>query len=156
MQPFKLLFNFVGFAVAQNPTAAPLLDATNVDVYADAHAVVVLFDPKSPSTWAYVRQLLPKIPQNLPIMVLANFRDEDSEHTVLPKIAMGEVHSFIASFVSGLPNNTRRVLAFECSLLDCFGLKTLYNAFNVPYLDLKLAAAHAQVKQVNAELLTVR
>ena len=35
------------------------------------------------------------------------------------------------------------------------GLKTLYNSFNVPYLQLKLAATQAQVKAVKADLLTV-
>lgn len=36
------------------------------------------------------------------------------------------------------PIGGSRVVAFEASLKDCFGLKVLYNYFNVPYLEAKV------------------
>lgn len=40
------------------------------------------------------------------------------------------------------------VLHLQCSMLDCFGLRALYNALNVPYLQLKQRAEVRAARRV--------
>jgi hypothetical protein len=119
------------------PATITILDAAHVDVYAGAHVVVALLDVRSKPSWAYVKKLLPKVPRRLPIIVLSNFRDvaDGGGRVVMQREVDAHINEFLAqegsASVKGASASGRRVHAFECSLLDCFGLKTLYNAFNV-------------------------
>ena len=53
-------------------------------------------------------------------------------------------------------SSAQQLQAFECSLKDLFGLKTLHNCFNIPYMERKLANLQEAVKAAKAELKTVR
>jgi hypothetical protein len=94
--------------------------------------VVVLFDVRNKSSWTYVKKLLSKAPQHLPVIILANFRDAADGGSRM--VTMREVQAQVDSCLQESPRKAaegRRVMAFECSMRDCFGLKELYNCFNV-------------------------
>lgn len=94
-------------------------DAANVDVFSGAHAAVVLFDVRSATSWAYVQRLLPRIPPDVSVMVLANFRDMLQKGAAAPislRAAQAEVEALSLQRQSKHP-----VHVFETSLLDCFG-----------------------------------
>lgn len=51
-------------------------DATTVDVYRHAHAVLFLVNPLDRTTFAYVEQEIRNVPKHLPIAVILNFQDK--------------------------------------------------------------------------------
>lgn len=55
-----------------------------------------------------------------------------------------------------LSRDSQAVRAFECSVLDCYGLKTLYNYFNVPFLELRVADLKRLYNRTKAELATAK
>ena len=106
--------------------------ADDANIYAGAHAAVLLFDPRSSASWAYARRALPRVPADLSVMVLANFRDavEDGPRSVTLREAQAEVDALLqhrpAAPVAGRGSAgsgvaPRRVLVFETSLANCFG-----------------------------------
>ena len=105
-------------------------DADNCDVYSGAHAVVFLFDACSTSSWAYVRRLLPRVPADLCVMILANFRDITGSQRVDMREAAAEVDalSLKRSKVGGGKTPSSKVHLFETSLFDCFGRSPLKRA----------------------------
>lgn len=90
---------------------------------------MLLFDPRSSASWAYARRALPRIPADLSVMVLANFRDalEDGPRSVTLREAQAEVDALLQHRATGgrAPGGSgataRRVLVFETSLANCFG-----------------------------------
>jgi len=132
------------------------LDAEHIDVYKGAHAVVVLFDLSRRPTWDYVRTVLPDVPAKLPVLLLGNFRDVASGAGRAVPLAEIEEFADAACRERVRHGDGRRVQAFECSLKDCFGLKVLYNYFNIPFLELKAVVLAERVKAAKADLVTVR
>jgi len=132
------------------------LDADHIDVYKGAHAVVVLFDITRRDSWTYVVDTVARIPAKLPILLLANFRDRGDARAV-PEREVAEFAESACRERGGkhADDREKRVQTAECSLADCFGLKTLYNYFNVPFLELKISTLKEQVKATQAELVTV-
>lgn len=45
------------------------------NIWRDAHAAVVLFDPRKPWTWAYVKRLFSEAPVEVPVLVLCGYAD---------------------------------------------------------------------------------
>jgi GTPase SAR1 family protein len=144
----------IGASASAFRGAAEKLDAEHVDVYKGAHAVVVMFDITKRPTWDYVRSTLMEVPAKLPVLLLGNFRDIAAKRAVSTE----EIENFAdtACRERVRHGDGRRVQAFECSLKDCFGLKVLYNYFNIPFLELKVAALQDILKSSKEELATVR
>jgi len=53
----------------------PALDAEFVDVYKGTNGVIIMLDMTKQWTFEYVEREIVKVPQNIPILVLANHRD---------------------------------------------------------------------------------
>jgi GTPase SAR1 family protein len=70
-----------------------VLDATFLNVYKGCNGVVLVFDMTKMWTWKYVERELPKIPVDIPVIVLGNFRDL-GEHRVKTR---DEIHMFLRS-----------------------------------------------------------
>jgi hypothetical protein len=51
------------------------LDATTVDVYRGADAVIFMIDPSKPWTFDYVKRHMPHVPARMPVAIVCNFRD---------------------------------------------------------------------------------
>ena len=54
----------------------PALDAEFVDVFKGAHGVIIMFDVTKAWTFDYVKREAPKVPKQIPLLILANFIDQ--------------------------------------------------------------------------------
>eukprot|EP00116_Pleurobrachia_bachei_P016976 sb/3477238/ len=88
-------------------------------------------------TYEYVQRELPKIPLDIPVIIMASHRDLEEKRSVLTE----EVQQFIREL--NRPAEAAEVYYMEASMRDGFGLKYLYRFFNVPFLELQVQ------KQIN-------
>jgi hypothetical protein len=142
---------------AESGTHTFPLDATVIDVYRNAHAVLFLIDPSKKWTYEYVRRELPLVPEHIPTCVLLNFRDYPaSKRTIRPERVERDCelsHS----------NRPFRPFVIETSLLNCYGLPALSTFLHIPFLCLKragleraLALNASSVAQAQEALKTVQ
>ncbi|XP_071948008.1 rab-like protein 6 isoform X2 [Antedon mediterranea] len=109
----------------------PCLDAEFLDVYKGTNGVVMLMDITKHWTFSYIERELPKIPNHIPVVVLANFRDMSEHRTVLED----HISTFVEEFER--PPGSAHVRYAESSMKNGFGLKYLHTFFNVPFLQLQ-------------------
>eukprot|EP00936_MAST-01D_sp_MAST-1D-sp1_P000906 g906.t1 len=121
------------------------LDASTVDVYRDAHAVVVMLDPTRSETLEYAERTICDAPPNLPVLVLCNFRDICDKRRTVPAEAVHALsrarecttsagHSEAGNHV---PATSAPIHILEASMTSCYGLEELYEYLNVPFLLMK-------------------
>lgn len=72
----------------------PALDAEFLDVYKGTHGVILLMDITKAWTFEYVCRELPKIPQDIPVLILGNHCDM-AHHRV---VSSGQVIGLIDGF----------------------------------------------------------
>ncbi|XP_077986607.1 rab-like protein 6 [Glandiceps talaboti] len=125
-----------GLKVENDPDAKansrePCLDAEFLDVYKGTHGVVMMMDITKQWTYDYIQRELPKIPNHIPVLVLANFADM-GEHRV---VSRDEIKYFVEHFER--PVGSTIVRFAESSMKNGFGLKFLHQFFNVPFLILQ-------------------
>jgi len=103
-------------------------DAEVLDIYRGANALVVVTDPGRRETLEYLEEVLadPARPANLPVAILANFKDKQTKEA--PQITQADYDRI----VNAAPK-TR--FFFQCSMRSCFGLKELYEFMAVPFLQ---------------------
>ncbi|KAJ0395219.1 hypothetical protein P43SY_004077 [Pythium insidiosum] len=144
-------------AGSPHPTAATngahvvaTVDASTVDVYHETHGVVFLLDVTKPHTLEYVRQHLEKVPVHIPTLVLGNFRDCGAQRKIFKEDIQDLLYG-TGSTSGTMPRRPTELLYFECSLLNCYGLKTLHQYFGVPFLQLKLHTLRQQMRIVEGD-----
>ncbi|XP_033122568.1 rab-like protein 6 [Anneissia japonica] len=115
----------------EEPVDEPCLDAEFLDVYKGTNGVVMLMDITKHWTFNYIERELPKIPNHIPVVVLANFRDMAEHRTVLEE----HISTFVEEFER--PPGSAHVRYAESSMKNGFGLKYLHTFFNVPFLQLQ-------------------
>eukprot|EP00462_Mataza_sp_D1_P018722 CAMPEP_0175144206 /NCGR_PEP_ID=MMETSP0087-20121206/13977_1 /TAXON_ID=136419 /ORGANISM="Unknown Unknown, Strain D1" /LENGTH=441 /DNA_ID=CAMNT_0016428597 /DNA_START=37 /DNA_END=1358 /DNA_ORIENTATION=+ len=128
-------------ALPEGKIVLPPLDASFVDVYQGANAVVFLVDPTRTWTLDYVVKELPHVPSELEILILVNFRDLGRKRVVSEED--------MEQFMRTQPPRVRYV---ESSLKNGFGLRQFYNFLNVPFLKLKMKALQVQLEDAQREL----
>jgi len=104
-----------------------LLDASLIDVYKGAHAAIFIFDITKKWTFEYVKNEVKKVPKGIDIVLLANYFDMYQKRVV----SQQEVDQLIKSI-----NNASRCI--ETCMKNCYGLKTLYTYFDLPFLRMKI------------------
>eukprot|EP01027_Heterolobosea_sp_BB2_P018428 GEZU01025959.1.p1 GENE.GEZU01025959.1~~GEZU01025959.1.p1 ORF type:complete len:534 (-),score=146.94 GEZU01025959.1:963-2564(-) len=114
-----------------------------IDVYKDAHAVILVFDITKKWTFDYVKRELDKVPNNVEVLVLANYRDLGDKRIV----TFEELHELCSN-----PAFNNRVRGMECSMKNCYGLKQLYTYFNLPFLKLKRDILMKQLHYLDQEM----
>lgn len=102
-------------------------DATTIDIYKGAHAVIFMVDPTRKWTFDYVQTNIEFIPDGIDCVILFNKKDV-AKHWTLTE---DEISEFMAA---QKPN----VRALQISLQDCYGMKELHSFFNVPFLRMKV------------------
>ncbi|KAF1333321.1 hypothetical protein FI667_g2875, partial [Globisporangium splendens] len=128
------------------------VDASTVDVYHETHGVIFLLDITKWHTLEYVKKELEKVPVHIPTLVLGNFRDCGNQRKIFKEDIQDLLYG--SSDRSRQQQQGRRpheLLYFECSLLNCYGLKSLHQYFGVPFLQLKLATIRQQMRIVEGE-----
>lgn len=128
------------------------VDASTVDVYQEAHGVIFLLDVTKWETLEYVRQQLELVPVHIPTLVLGNFRDCGSQRKVFKEDIQDLLYGSGDRSHRQLPlRRPHELLYFECSLLNCYGLKALHQYFGIPFLQLKLTTIRQQLRIVEGE-----
>jgi len=146
------------------------LDATTIDVYKNTDVVIFMVDPFKRDTFTYAQQELSKVPLKSLILVLLNFRDkvdeksEEGKKTL--KVTQADVDKLISEHRAQYTAATAtedssmtaedRIASFQCSVANCFGLKVLYNYFNLPFLYQKRELVLQTLQDVKEELNAVR
>lgn len=122
------------------------LDATFVDVYKGAHAVIFIFDITNRSTFDYLEQEINKAPSHIPCLILANNRDSSDTR----KVYAEEVEYLLEKV--NRPPGTPAILHMESSMKNGFGLKFIHKFFNLPFL---LIQRESLMKQLQMNHLDV-
>ncbi|KAH9360064.1 hypothetical protein HPB48_020276 [Haemaphysalis longicornis] len=113
------------------------LDAEFIDVYKGTNGVLMMLDITKQWTFDYVQRELPKVPANIPVLVLANHLDMKHHRN----ITEDQVKFYVESVER--PPGSAQIRYAESSLRNGFGLKFLYKWFNLPFLQLQVGTSHA-------------
>ena len=127
------------------------LDASMVNVYSNADAIILVCSMADAATLEYVRRELARCPADVPVLVLATFRDRpaaerefgEAEMRALLAAASDEPATAAAAAAETSPPQRRRLMMLECSLANCFGLDVLHSYLSVPFLTLKRRTVQA-------------
>jgi len=122
------------------------LDAEFIDVYKGTNGVIMVFDITKPWTFEYVQRELPKVPSNIPVLVLANHRDMGHHRAVTED----QVRSFIESI--NRDTGPGQLRYGESSMRNGFGLKFLHKFFNLPFLHLQRETLLKQLETNSREI----
>ncbi|XP_074598991.1 rab-like protein 6 [Brevipalpus obovatus] len=122
------------------------LDAEFIDVYKGTNGVIMVFDITKPWTFEYVQRELPKVPVNMPVLVLANHRDMGHHRAVTED----QVRGFIESI--DRDNGPGQLRYGEASMRNGFGLKFLHKFFNLPFLHLQRETLLKQLETNSREI----
>lgn len=118
---------------SHSPAAAaeiPVLDAEFLDVYKGTHGVVMVMDITKAWTFEYIIRELPKIPSEIPVLILGNHCDM-SHHRV---ITAGQAVGFIEQ-VQEIRKG--EIVYGESSMRNGFGLRLLHKFLGLPFLRLQ-------------------
>ncbi|CAD7088511.1 unnamed protein product [Hermetia illucens] len=107
----------------------PALDAEFLDVYKGTHGVVLMMDITKAWTFDYVTRELPKIPEEIPVLILGNHCDMGHHRVITP----GQATALIES----LGERPAEVLYAESSMRNGFGLRLLHKFLGLPFLRLQ-------------------
>ncbi|RWS29286.1 rab-like protein 6 isoform X1 [Leptotrombidium deliense] len=107
------------------------LDAEFIDVYKGTNGVIMMLDMTKAWTFDYVQRELPKVPSNIPVLVLANHRDMGHHRAV----SEDQIKTFIESLSRS--EGAGQIRYAESSMRNGFGLKFLHKFFNLPFLHLQ-------------------
>lgn len=120
----------------------------NLDVYKGTHAVLLVMDMTKSWTFKYIQNELPKIPKQIPVLMIANHRDQGHHRTVSPEQ--------IKAFIEGLDRSTCDgvVMHTEASMKNGFGLKLIEKFFNIPFLRLQEASFLKQLELNRCEYMS--
>lgn len=121
------------------------LDAEFIDVYKGTNGVLMMLDITKQWTFDYVQRELPKVPANVPVLVLANHLDMKHHRN----ITEDQVKFYVESVER--PPGSAQVRYAECSLRNGFGLKFLYKWFNLPFLQLQRESLLRQLERNGQE-----
>ncbi|KAI6173633.1 RING-type domain-containing protein [Aphelenchoides besseyi] len=135
----KLDNNQTGAAPSPDPDLM-VCDATFVDVYKSCNGVLLVFDITKlwlvfKRTWKYVCRELDRIPSTLPVLVMANKIDMESEREVREE----EINSFLSTYQRPTINGRLKapIRYSTTSMKTAQGLKFLHNFLNIPFLFLQ-------------------
>lgn len=120
----------------------------NLDVYKGSDAVLLVLDMTKLWTFKYVQAELPKIPKQIPVLVIANHRDQ-GHHRV---VSAEQVKSFIEGVDRSPCDGT--IMYTEASMKNGFGLKLIEKFFNIPFLKLQEATLLKQLELNRCEYMS--
>ncbi|XP_014675776.1 PREDICTED: rab-like protein 6 isoform X2 [Priapulus caudatus] len=112
-------------------TEEPVLDAEFLDVYKGTNGVIMMMDITKLWTFDYIQRELPKVPNHIPVLVLANHRDMGHHRVIEPDSVSYAIENL------GRPPGSAEVRYAEASMRNSYGLKFLHRFFNIPFLNLQ-------------------
>uniref|UniRef100_A0A6B2ECB0 Putative gtpase rab1/ypt1 small g protein n=1 Tax=Phlebotomus kandelakii TaxID=1109342 RepID=A0A6B2ECB0_9DIPT len=127
-------------ATSVTPTETPALDAEFLDVYKGTHGVVLMMDITKAWTFDYAARELPKIPPEIPVLILGNHCDMNHHRVV----STGQAIALVEGVQDGRPGE---VLYGESSMRNGFGLRLLHKFLGLPFLKLQRDTLLAQLER---------
>lgn len=121
-----------------------------IDVYKGAHAVLLVMDMTKSWTFRYIQNELPKVPKSLPVLIVANHRDQGHHRTV----SREQVQAFLEGSNREPCDGT--LMYTEASMKNGFGLKLIEKFFNIPFLKLQEANLLKQLELNRQEYMTTQ
>lgn len=118
----------------------PVLDAEFLDVYKGTHCVIMMMDITKAWTYDYVCRELPKVPKDIPILLLGNHCDM-GHHRVITR---DQIQGFIEE---ASQNRSAEIVYGDSSMRNGFGLRLLHKFFGIPFLYLQRSALEASIKK---------
>ncbi|XP_019556868.2 rab-like protein 6 [Aedes albopictus] len=125
---------------AQAKEDIPVLDAEFLDVYKGTHCVIMMMDITKAWTFDYVCREMPKVPGEIPVLLLGNHCDM-GHHRVISK---DQIQGFIEDTSR---NRTAEIVYGDSSMRNGFGLRLLHKFFGIPFLYLQKSALEASLKK---------
>lgn len=119
------------------------------DVYKGADAVLLIMDMTKSWTFKYIQNEVPKVPKHIPILIIANHRDQGHHRTVSPEQ--------VKAFIDGIERNSACdgiVMYTEASMKNGFGLKLIEKFFNIPFLKLQETSLLKQLELNRCDFMT--
>ncbi len=101
-------------------------------MYKNANGCILVYDITKQWTWEYIERELPKIPKHIPVLIVGNHRDMHHHRSVDP---ITTCRYFLDALNRGSLGSAVRYM--EASMRTGFGLKYIYQFFNVPFLQLQ-------------------
>lgn len=120
----------------------------NLDVYKGAHAVLLVMDMTKSWTFKYIQNELPKIPKSIPVLIIANHRDQGHHRTISPEQVKAFIEGLDRSPCDGV------VMYTEASMKNGFGIKLIEKFFNIPFLRLQEASFLKQLELNRCEYMS--
>lgn len=120
----------------------------NFDVYKGANAVLLMMDMTKTWTFKYVQNELPRIPKHIPVLVIANHRDQGHHRTISPI----QVKTFLDSQTREPGDGV--LMYTETSMKNGFGMRLIEKFFNIPFLKLQEESLIKQLELNRKEGLT--
>lgn len=143
-QEMKLFLQNSGKVEEGSHMFTPTLNSNIMDIYKNAHAVILMVNPQKKKSWRYARKIIKKVPHELDIIIMINFKDLESGFKVTKK----EIDKWAASHEK---DTKRKVFILESSMKDCFGIKNLFTLLNVPFCKLKIDSVKKELKRLKDE-----
>lgn len=106
------------------------LDAEWVDVYKGTNGVIMVLDLTKSWTLDYIKRELPRVPNHIPVLILANHCDMSHHRTVRPD----QLSQLVEEEFN---EKSRNVRCADASMRNGFGLKLLHKWFSLPFLQLQ-------------------
>jgi len=136
-------------SLKDEPTKRSSFEAgESLNVYRGTDAVLLVLDMTKLWTFKYVQSELLKVPKHIPVLVIANHKDQGHHRTVSPEQ--------VKSFIEGLKRDPCDgiIMYSEASMKNGFGLKLIEKFFNIPFLRLQEATLLKQLELNRSDFIT--
>lgn len=94
------------------------------------------------------------MPTDIPILLLLNFRDAADDESGASAGGLTLTLAELQAFACGQVCEGRRVHCFQASMLNCYGLRTLYSYLGLPFLLMKAETLRRQLLQAQEHVIS--
>ena len=116
------------------------LDATAVDIWKGTNAAILMMDPVKKWTYEYAVATIEKVPEGIDLLLVANFRDTFQYWNV----SMEEIRK--------VSQSRKDTFVTDASMLNGFGMKSILNFLNIPFLKIKTKHLKEQLERTEQDL----
>lgn len=121
-----------------------------LDVYKGAHVVLLVMDMTKNWTFKYIQNEMTKIPKHIPVLIIANHRDQGHHRTVAAEQVQAFIHGLDRDSSDGI------VMYTEASMKNGFGLNLIKKFLNIPFLKLQESALLKQLELNRCDYMSTK
>lgn len=117
----------------------PALDAEFLDVYKGTHGVILMMDVTKAWPFEYICRELPKVPSEIPVLILGNHCDMGHHRAVSS--------DQVAALIETYEERPAELLYAESSMRNGFGHRLLHKFLGLPFLRLQKETLLASIER---------